>query len=102
MPRWDGIWQRDTGQLIRTFIELGFRAVVTCIDPRVLDPSFAGKVVDADFLARLPSGVDPCGENGEFHTFVFDGPTFRAPVRLTVGEVVLRDGFYFCDLLPGT
>ena len=94
------IWQRDTTELIRTFIDSGFKAVVTCVDPKALDPSFAGKVIDDDFLRRLPPEVDPCGENGEFHTFVFDGPNFRGEVKFSIGEVVTRDGFCFCDLLP--
>jgi diphthamide synthase (EF-2-diphthine--ammonia ligase) len=71
-----------------------------CVDPQQLDPSFAGRVIDVQFLADLPPNVDPCGENGEFHTFVFDGPIFRQPIDFTVGEVVLRDGFWFCDLVP--
>ena len=95
------IWQRDTTELIRAFIDSGFKAVVTCLDPKVLDPSFAGKVIDHDFLRRLPPEVDPCGENGEFHTFVFAGPNFREEVELSIGEVVMRDGFCFCDLLLG-
>jgi diphthamide synthase (EF-2-diphthine--ammonia ligase) len=70
-----------------------------CIDPRVLDPSFAGQPYDATFLSQLPEGVDPCGENGEFHTFVYDGPCFRFPVRFEVGETVVRDGFAFRDLV---
>jgi uncharacterized protein (TIGR00290 family) len=94
------IWKRDTRELARDFLRLGFRAITVCIDPRVLDMSFAGRVLDQSFFADLPPGVDPCGENGEFHTFVFDGPVFRTPVRFLTGEKVLRDGFYFCDLLP--
>lgn len=95
------IWKRDTTTLIRTFIDAGFKAVVTCVDPKALDPSFAGKVIDDEFLRRLPPQVDPCGENGEFHTFVFAGPNFREQVKFSIGEVVVRDGFCFCDLLPG-
>jgi uncharacterized protein (TIGR00290 family) len=94
------IWKRDTRELARDFLCLGFRAIAVCVDPRVLDPSFAGRVLDESFFADLPPGVDPCGENGEFHTFVFDGPVFRTPVRFLAGEKVLRDGFCFCDLLP--
>lgn len=94
------IWKRDTARLIRTFIGLGFKAVVTCVDPRALDQSFVGKVIDDDFLRRLPPGVDPCGENGEFHSFVFDGPIFKEAVSFTLGEIVVRDSFCFCDLLP--
>jgi uncharacterized protein (TIGR00290 family) len=94
------IWKRDTRELASEFLRLGFQAITVCIDPRVLDPSFAGRVLDESFFADLPAGVDPCGENGEFHTFVFDGPVFRTPIRFVTGEKVLRDGFYFCDLLP--
>jgi uncharacterized protein (TIGR00290 family) len=94
------IWKRDTRELARDFLQLGFRAIAVCVDPRVLDMSFAGRVLDQSFFADLPPGVDPCGENGEFHTFVFDGPVFRTPIRFLTGERVLRDGFCFCDLLP--
>jgi uncharacterized protein (TIGR00290 family) len=94
------IWKRDTHELAREFVRLGFRAITVCVDPRVLEASFAGRELDASFFADLPTGVDPCGENGEFHTFVFDGPIFRTPIAFRVGEKVLRDGFCFCDLLP--
>jgi uncharacterized protein (TIGR00290 family) len=94
------VWMRDTTQFIREFIKLGFKAVVTCVNIEVLDSSFAGMMIDENFLSALPSRVDPCGENGEFHTFVFDGPTFKEPVKFSIGEKVLRDPFCFCDLLP--
>jgi uncharacterized protein (TIGR00290 family) len=94
------IWKRDTRELAREFVRLGFRAITVCVDPRVLDASFAGRELDASFFADLPPGVDPCGENGEFHTYVFDGPIFKARIACRVGEKVLRDGFCFCDLLP--
>jgi uncharacterized protein (TIGR00290 family) len=94
------VWGRDTTRFIREFIGLGFKAVVTCVDGKVLDSSFAGMMIDEDFLSALPTHVDPCGENGEFHTFVFDGPIFKEAVRLSVGEKVERDSFCFCDLLP--
>jgi uncharacterized protein (TIGR00290 family) len=94
------VWGRDTTEFIRSFIALGFKAVVTCVDPRALPPTFAGRVIDERFLRDLPPGVDPCGENGEFHSFVYAGPLFREEVKVTVGQVVLRDGFTFCDLLP--
>jgi uncharacterized protein (TIGR00290 family) len=94
------VWMRDTAEFIREFIELGFKAVLTCVDSKALDQSFAGRIIDHDFLAALPANVDPCGENGEFHTFVYDGPNFAQPVDLSVGETVSRDGFWFCDLLP--
>ena len=94
------IWKRDTRELARKFVSMGFRAITVCVDPRVLDASFAGRELNASFFADLPPGVDPCGENGEFHTFVFDGPIFKSPIAIQVGEKVMRDGFCFCDLLP--
>ena len=94
------IWKRDTRVLAKEFLRLGFRAISVCVDPRVLDPSFAGRELDASFFADLPAGADPCGENGEFHTYVFDGPIFKTPIAFRVGEKIMRDGFCFCDLLP--
>lgn len=94
------VWQRNTTAFVKEFIDLGFKAVLTCVDAKVLDQSFAGRMIDADFIGSLPPNVDPCGENGEFHTFVFDGPSFSQPVNFSVGETVLRDGFWFCDLVP--
>jgi uncharacterized protein (TIGR00290 family) len=94
------IWKRDTSELIREFIGLGFKTAVVCVDPAQLAPSFAGRVIDEEFLSQLPEDVDPCGENGEFHSFVFDGPCFKEPIRFTTGEIVFRDGFWFCDLVP--
>ncbi|HXC48562.1 MAG TPA: hypothetical protein VNU20_09725 [Candidatus Sulfotelmatobacter sp.] len=94
------IWKRNTRDLIQEFHAAGFRSVAVCIDSKVLDPSFAGRELDASFFADLPPGVDPCGENGEFHTFVYDGPIFTRPVGFTLGEVVQRDSFIFRDLLP--
>ncbi|NIN68773.1 MAG: diphthine--ammonia ligase [Anaerolineae bacterium] len=94
------LWQRDTGPLAQTFIDLGFEAVVTCVDSSMLDGSFAGRDFDERFLSDLPVHVDPCGENGEFHTFVYAGPIFTDSIPLEKGEVVLRDDrFYYCDLL---
>jgi uncharacterized protein (TIGR00290 family) len=93
------LWGRDTGALARGFLAAGFEAVVCCVDPRALDPSFAGRRYDEELLADLPPGVDPCGENGEFHTFVVAGPVFRGRVRCEVGERVERAGFVFCDLV---
>ena len=84
---------------MRRLMELGFRAYVVCVDSTVLDESFVGRIIDEDFLDRLPTGVDSCGENGEFHTFVFDGPIFRERVKCKLGEVVQRESFYFCDVL---
>src|SRR5260370_13418175 len=94
------VWMRDTTEFIKEFIELGFRAVLACVDSKALDESFAGRIIDHDFLASLPANVDPCGENGEFHTFVYDGPNFAQPVNFSVGETVSRQGFWFCDLVP--
>ena len=94
------IWKRDTRELIRHFQVQRFRAIAVCVDPKVLGASFAGHELDDSFSRDLPSNADPCGENGEFHTFVFDGPIFRWPVSVRTGEVVHRDGFVFCDLLP--
>ena len=94
------VWKRDTSSFIREFVELGFKAIVSCIDARLLDRSFVGKTIDGAFLSSLPGNVDPCGENGEFHTFVFDGPTFAAPVKFSLGEIVHRESFWFCDLVP--
>lgn len=94
------LWQRNTADLAKQFIESGFKAIVTCVDSKKLDGSFAGRSIDFDFLSALPSGVDPCGENGEFHSFVFGGPLFKEEIRFKFGEVSLRDGFYFSDLLP--
>ncbi|HXB55133.1 MAG TPA: ATP-binding protein [Vicinamibacteria bacterium] len=93
------LWGRPTAALAREMIAGGLRARLTCVDPRVLPASFAGREFDAQLLEGLPSGVDPCGENGEFHTFAFDGPMFRYPVPVSLGEVVSRDGFVFADLL---
>jgi uncharacterized protein (TIGR00290 family) len=94
------LWQRPTDALAREMLAGGLRATLTCVDPRVLPASFAGRPFDASLLADLPPGVDPCGEKGEFHTFAWDGPMFREPVRVRAGEVVARDGFVFADLLP--
>ena len=94
------LWGRDTGKLSREFIELGFRAVVCCVDPRVLPKEYCGREYDFSFLDSLPSGVDPCGENGEFHTFVYAGPIFKNEIAIVKGDVVLRDGFWFADVLP--
>jgi uncharacterized protein (TIGR00290 family) len=94
------VWKRDTALFIREFLRLGFRAVVTCVDSQVLDQSFAGRLIDESFLSSLPSHVDPCGENGEFHSFVFDGPIFTVPVKFSLGDTLLRESFWFRDLLP--
>ncbi len=117
------LWKRDTTELVHEFLELGFKTVVACVKSEVLDQEFAGRVIDKEFLNDLPSNVDPCGENGEFHTFVFDGPLFKNPIKYTLGETVFKEykapidkndtclstspakkptGFYFCDLFPET
>ena len=93
------IWKQPTAVLAQSFIRDGFEAVAVCINPAVLDSSFAGRAFDAAFVADLPEGVDPCGENGEFHTFVWAGPILPRPVPVMRGEVVERGGFVFCDLL---
>ena len=95
------LWGLDTEQLARRFVASGFRARLCTLDPRRLDRAFAGAPYDDALLDTLPRGVDPCGENGEFHTFVHDGPVFHTPVPIRLGEVVERDGFVFADLLPG-
>jgi uncharacterized protein (TIGR00290 family) len=113
------LWEKDTRELIHEFIDLGFKTIVVCTKAELLDESFAGRIVDRDFLKDLPKNVDPCGENGEFHTFVYDGPIFQRPVSFTIGEKIFREykapkddkdqcfskqpldtpmGFWFCDL----
>ena len=94
------VWQRDTSSFIKEFIELGFKAVVTCVDSKILDQSFAGRMIDQEFLSALPRGVDPCGENGEFHSFVVGGPIFKEPLSFSLGDIVCRESFWFRDLLP--
>jgi uncharacterized protein (TIGR00290 family) len=94
------LWGRDTGELAREFIAAGFEATIVCLDPRALDPSLAGRSYDERLLAELPVSVDPCGENGEFHTFVHAGPFLAAPIACKTGDVVEREGFVFCDLIP--
>jgi uncharacterized protein (TIGR00290 family) len=94
------VWHRQTPELVRTFIGLGFRARLACVDRTKLGREFAGRAIDAALLRDLPPGVDPCGENGEFHSFVQDGPIFRRPVGVAVGEIVERDGHFFADLVP--
>lgn len=113
------LWQREGGELLREFWALGFQAIVVCVNDRYLDASFCGRLLDEEFVRDLPPGVDPCGENGEYHSFVFDAPYFSAPIAYTVGERVRRTyappansvanlgpndpfaaGFWYCDLLP--
>ena len=94
------IWGLDTPRLAKEMVEAGVRAYITSVDPKKLDRAFAGRTFDARLLADLPAGVDPCGENGEFHTFAYAGPMFREPIAAEVGEIVERDGFIFADVLP--
>jgi uncharacterized protein (TIGR00290 family) len=97
------VWKtKPTAELAREMIDGGLRAYLTCVDPRKLDRSFAGRAFDAALLAELPAGIDPCGENGEFHSFVWDGPMFHQPLAIRLGELVDRDGFVFADLTPDT
>lgn len=100
---WQGLfplWKRPTPHVANEFIRLGFKAILVCVDTHVLPPTFAGREFDADLLAALPSGVDPCGENGEFHTFVYQGPLFQHAVPFTIGQCVVRERWAYCDLLP--
>lgn len=104
------LWKKDTTALLKAFIDLGFKAIVNCINGELLDASFVGRELDASFLKDLPKGVDPCGENGEFHTFCYDGPIFSAPVPFEIGEKIVRHykkpngeidaktGYWFIDL----
>ena len=94
------LWGRDTAALAREFLAAGFEAILVCVDPRALDATFAGRRYDERLLAELPPGVDPCGENGEFHTFVHGGPIFAEPIACETGQIIERDGFVFCDLTP--
>lgn len=94
------LWGLDTRGLAHEMLDGGLQAHVTCVDPRKLPRSFAGRRFDAALLADLPAGVDPCAENGEFHTFASAGPMFARPIAVATGEVVTRDGFVFCDLIP--
>ena len=94
------LWNRDTRMLAAEMIDGGLVAHLTCVDPRKLDRAFAGRRFDHALLADLPAGIDPCGENGEFHTFVSAGPMFHAVVPIRTGDVVDRDGFVFADMVP--
>lgn len=104
------LWKQPSQELIRRFIQSGFQAMIVCVNEKYLDRSFCGRLIDEQFIEDCPAGVDICGENGEFHSFVFDGPNFSVPVRFQKGEVVVRsysspgkegqESFYFCDLLP--
>ncbi len=116
------LWKHNTKELLIEFIELGFKAITVCVNARYLDESFCGRIIDKKFMNELPANVDPCGENGEFHTFVYDGPIFNYPINFEIGEKVLRSyavsendsdncfkdeesknwdtSFWYCDLLP--
>ena len=93
------LWGSDTKALAKEMIEGGLKACITCLDPKKMPKEFAGRVVDEEFLRSIPAGVDPCGENGEFHTFAFAGPMFSRPLDIVIGETVERDGFVFTDVL---
>ena len=95
------LWGKSTSELAKQFMSCGFRAVLVCVDPRQIDVSHCGSEYDGALLSALPASADPCGERGEFHTFVYDGPMFSQPIATQRGLVVERDGFVFCDLLPG-
>ena len=93
------LWKRNTAQLALEVIALGFKSYLSCVEGKV-GPGFVGRPYDQNLLAALPPGIDPCGEYGEFHTFVYDGPIFRRPVTVRVGDIVMRDGRHYADLLP--
>jgi uncharacterized protein (TIGR00290 family) len=94
------LWQRSSAELVRAFLERGYRAYIVCVDANVLDMAYVGRPLDHGFLSALPPNVDPCGENGEYHTFVFDGPIFSQPVSCRLGEVVHRESLFFADVVP--
>jgi uncharacterized protein (TIGR00290 family) len=96
------LWGEKTDRLAREMIAGGLRAYVTCVDPKQLDPRFVGRWFDQRFIDELPESVDPCGENGEFHSFACAGPMFAHPIAVEPGEIIERDGFAFADLLPAT
>ncbi len=94
------LWKQNTIDLAYQFVNLGFKAVLACVDSHHLDGSFADRLFNEELFSQMPSSVDPCGENGEFHTFVYDGPIFQRPIHFDRGEIVLRDNrFYYCDLI---
>ncbi|MGI0085737.1 MAG: hypothetical protein ACREBQ_11720 [Nitrososphaerales archaeon] len=94
------IWGRNTGDLADFFIDSGFKAIICCVNPKLLGKEYCGREFNKSFLSELPKTVDPCGENGEFHTFVYDGPVFHQRIDIRLGDIVNRDGFYFADILP--
>lgn len=95
------LWKNDTLEVVREFVSLGFKSRVCCVNEHYLDENALGRDVDLAFVESLPQGVDPCGENGEFHSFAYAGPIFSDPLPIVTGERVCRDGFWFCDLIPG-
>jgi uncharacterized protein (TIGR00290 family) len=95
------LWKRDTRELVSEFLDLGFASIVCCVNDAYLGEDTVGRRIDRAFIDSLPAHVDPCGENGEFHSFAFAGPIFAQPLNVAVGEKVLRDGFWFCDLRSG-
>lgn len=94
------LWSMPTEQLARTMVVSGLEAVITCIDPKQIAKNYVGRDYDLSFLESLPKDIDPCGENGEFHSFVFNGPMFKQKIEINVGEIVQRDGFVFADIKP--
>jgi len=95
------LWKRNSREIVMNFIKLGFKAIVVCVDSNALDKKFIGRIIDEKFLEELPEKVDPAGENGEYHTFVYDGPIFKKKVKFNEGEVVFRENrFYYLDLIP--
>jgi uncharacterized protein (TIGR00290 family) len=95
------LWKRNTREIVHSFIALGFKAITTCVDTNTLGRQFIGRMIDEQFLSELPPTVDACGENGEYHSFVYDGPIFKEKIFYTSGEIVLRENrFYYCDLIP--
>src|SRR5476651_1111722 len=95
------LWRRDTAELVRTFIGLGFKAILACVDTQAIDASFAGREIDERLLRDLPDGADPCGEYGEYHSFVYAGPIFNQPITCRAGETTMRAArFNYCDIVP--
>lgn len=110
------LWKQNTKTLLKAFLDLGFKTIVVCAQAKYFDQNFVGTVIDENFIENLPEGVDPCGENGEFHTFCFDGPIFKNPIEFTIGEKIYREydspktedsihetnqyGVWYCDLIP--
>jgi len=95
------LWKKDTTEIVSCCVNLGFRTILTCVDTSVIDGDFAGRIIDEQFISEFPNDADICGENGEYHSFVYSGPIFKKDISFSVGEKVLRDNrFRFCDLIP--